>query len=165
MTASNIISNYNNTIHRTIKAKPIEVFNQDALNKQKIIMIKHMLQIGDQVRIKIVKQVFDKGDRITHSKEIYTIIEKIKNKFKIKNDDNEDTLKRLFKPYELVKVNQIQYLERGSEETVNEETIHNNEKRDRKIKRAMKKDGMEPSLEPRATRKRIPKRLDEYEYD
>ena len=45
-----LVKNYNNTYHRTIKAKPINVKNGKDTNHQNIIVVTHDLQIGDKVR-------------------------------------------------------------------------------------------------------------------
>ena len=80
-----IVNKYNNTIHRTIKMKPIEVtddyyakynritFNEDPSNK-KIPKFK----VGDNVRISKYKNIFAKGYTPNWSEEVF-VVNKIKS--------------------------------------------------------------------------------------
>ena len=75
-----IVDKYNNTVHRTIKMKPIEVtgdyyaeYNEDRSNK------KHpKFKVGDNVRISKNKNFFTKGYTPNWSEEVF-VINKIKN--------------------------------------------------------------------------------------
>ena len=80
-----IMNNYNNTIHRTIKNTPDNIFNHKGSNKQDIIIVPHNLKIGDKVRLKIIKNIFSKGDSLSYSNEEYLITEKNGNKYKLSN--------------------------------------------------------------------------------
>ena len=58
----NIANKYNNTVHRIIKMKPIDVtsdsyaeYNEDSNEKQ------HKFRVGDHVRISKYKNIFTKG--------------------------------------------------------------------------------------------------------
>ena len=58
-----IVDKYNNTVHRTIKIKPIEVtgdyyakYNEDPSNKKN-----PKFKVGDNVRISKYKNIFAKG--------------------------------------------------------------------------------------------------------
>ena len=58
----NIANKYNNTVHRIIKMKPIDVtsdsyaeYNEDSNEKQ------HKFRVGDHVRISKYKNIFAKG--------------------------------------------------------------------------------------------------------
>ena len=76
-----IINKYNNTVHRTIKMKPIEVtsdsyveYNEDSNKKDP------KLKIGDRVRISKYKNIFAKGQKGFHSKLVRSfVVNKIKN--------------------------------------------------------------------------------------
>ena len=75
-----MVNKYNNTVHRTIKMKPIDVtsdsyaeYNQDS-NKKKNPKFK----VGDHVRISKYKNIFAKGYTPKWSEEVF-IINKIKN--------------------------------------------------------------------------------------
>ena len=75
-----IVNKYNNTVHRTIKMKPIEVtdnyyaeYNEDPSNKKN-----PKFKVGDNVRISKYKNIFAKGYTPNWSEEVF-IINKIKN--------------------------------------------------------------------------------------
>ena len=76
-----IVDKYNNTVHRTIKIKPIEVtddcyaeYNEHP-NKNN-----SKFNVGDNVRTSKYKNIFAKGYTPNLSEEVF-IIKKIKNKF------------------------------------------------------------------------------------
>ena len=96
------VASYNNSYHRTIKQKPIDVWKQVSLNNQKIEVVEPNLQVGDTVRTITQKKVFDKGDVLKTSKERYTIVEKSDKRYRIKNIRTGDTIKRLYPSFELV---------------------------------------------------------------
>ena len=75
-----IVNKYNNTVHRTIKMKPIEVtddyyaeYNEDPSNKKD-----PKFKVGDNVRISKYKNIFAKGYTPNWSEEVF-VINKIKN--------------------------------------------------------------------------------------
>ena len=104
-----IVAKYNNQYHRTIKAKPIDVWNHLDANKQDIVKVENNFKVGDMVRIKYKKKVLEKGDIITHSKEEYLIKETKKGKFILTSVDEEKDLTKEYKPYELEMANIVQY--------------------------------------------------------
>ena len=74
-----IVNKYNNTVHRTIKMKPIDVtsdsyaeYNEDSNEKDP------KFKVGDRVRISKYKNIFAKGYTQNWSEEV-SIISKIKN--------------------------------------------------------------------------------------
>ena len=135
-----IVDNYNNTYHSTIKALPKDVFNFDDTNKQTIIKLDNSFKVGDKVRTKIRKKVFDKGDILTNSKTIYLIDSIDKNKITIRNTETDNILKTTYKPQELTKIQDIQYKPNVDS---NDEQIHINQQKEIKQKRAIKKAGIE----------------------
>ena len=75
----NIVDKYNNTVHKTIKMKPIDVtddsyaeYNEDFNKKDP------KFKVGDNVRISKYKNIFAKGYTPNWSEEIF-VINKIKN--------------------------------------------------------------------------------------
>ena len=75
----NVVDKYNNTVHRTIKMKPVDItgdsyaeYNENP-NKKDL-----KLKVGDHVRISKYKNIFAKGYTSNWSEEIF-IISKIKN--------------------------------------------------------------------------------------
>ena len=74
-----IVNKYNNTVHRTLKMKPIDVtdysfaeYNEE-LNKKD-----SKFKVGDRVRISKYKNIFAKGYAPNWSEEVF-IINKINN--------------------------------------------------------------------------------------
>ena len=80
-----IVENYNNTYHRTLKAKPSEVFHGSHSNHQEVVILEPKLKLGDRVRVKLLKKAFMKGDRQKFSKEAYEIVDRIGHRFKVQN--------------------------------------------------------------------------------
>jgi len=68
-----VMDNYNNNWHSTIKAKPIDVWKGKDKNNQVYKVVNSDLKVGDRVRVARSKGVFSKGDEITYSKDIFTI--------------------------------------------------------------------------------------------
>ena len=74
-----IVNKYNNTVHRTIKMKPIEVtddsyaeYNEESNKKSP------KFKVGDHVRISKYKNIFAKGYIPNWSEEVF-VVNKIKN--------------------------------------------------------------------------------------
>lgn len=63
-----IVENYNNTYHRTVKNKPIDIFQGVAQNRQIVNVLPVGFKEGDLVRYKLHRKAFDKGDRPYYSK-------------------------------------------------------------------------------------------------
>jgi hypothetical protein len=98
-----LVDLYNNTYHKTIKNTPFDVWNYKEYNEQDIVRLPNTLKIGDKVRIITLKTVFSKADEVIHSKDIYTVEKVLKNKVLLSNQ-------KYYKPYEIIKVNDIIYL-------------------------------------------------------
>ena len=75
----NIVNKCNNTYHRTIKMKPINVKSNTYINSNKVINDKdHKFTIDDHVRISKCENIFAKGYVPNWSEENYTTT-KVKN--------------------------------------------------------------------------------------
>ena len=75
----NIVNEYNNTYHRTIKMKPIDVKDNTYIDFGKEVNDKDpKFKVGDHVRISKYKNIFAKGYTPNWSEEVFVIIE-IKN--------------------------------------------------------------------------------------
>lgn len=100
-----LVDNYNNQYHRTIRNTPYDIFYNKGKNKQDILIVPRTFQVNDKVRLRLKKKIFDKGDTLYYSREIYIIAEISK--------DNTGTKKYLLsnnKSYtgkNLIKVNDI----------------------------------------------------------
>jgi hypothetical protein len=108
----------NNTIHRTIRQKPIDVFYGRALNRQ-IIARKNYLQfnLGDLVMAKPIRERGELGIKtLRFDHDIYIIVLKEGDKYKLKSLYNfirgkKDEKPHWYKPYEVRKITPQQALE------------------------------------------------------
>ena len=74
-----IMDEYNNTYHTTIKMKPIDVKDNTYINADKEINNKDpKFKVGDHVRISKYKKIFPKGYMPNWSEEVF-VIKKVKN--------------------------------------------------------------------------------------
>ena len=107
-----IVNKYNNTVHKTIKMKPINVtddsfveYNEDS-NKRN-----PKFKVGDHVRISKYKNIFAKGYAPNWSEEIF-VIKKVKNTVPwtyVINDLNGEEITGSFYEKELQKTNQKEF--------------------------------------------------------
>ena len=69
---SDIVDKYNNTVHKTIKMKPIDVTSDSyAENNENSNVTKPKFKVGDHVRISKYKNILAKGDTQNWSEEVY----------------------------------------------------------------------------------------------
>ena len=74
-----IVNEYNNTYHRTIKMKPVDVKDNTYIDFTKEVNDKdRKFKVGDHVRISKCKNIFVKGYRPHWSEEVF-VVNKIKN--------------------------------------------------------------------------------------
>ena len=74
-----IVNEYNNTYHRTIKIKPLDVEDNTCIDFEKEVNDKNpKFKVGDHVRISKYKNIFAKGYMANWSEEVF-ISSKIKN--------------------------------------------------------------------------------------
>lgn len=93
-----VVTQYNNAYHSTIKARPQQVFDLKEPNSQKKVrLIQAGYKKGDIVRLRIKKKLFDKGDTETFSRATYEILERDKeraNRWILRNEDTGKVLVR-----------------------------------------------------------------------
>ena len=104
-----IVNKYNNTVHRTIKMKPIEITG-DSYNKYNEDFNKSdpKFKVGDYVRISKYKSIFAKEYTPNWSEEVF-VINKIKNTVPwtyVINDLNGEEITGSFYEKELQKTSQ-----------------------------------------------------------
>ena len=74
-----IVKKYNNTYHKSIKMKPVDIKDNTYIGFKKEVNDKNpKFKVGDRVRISKYKNIFAKGYMPNSSEEIF-IIKKIKN--------------------------------------------------------------------------------------
>ena len=107
-----IVSEYDNTYHRTIKMKPIDVKDNTYIDSKKEVNDKDpKFRVGDHVRISKYKNIFAKGYTPNWSEEVF-VFSKIKNTFPwtyVINDlDGEEIIETYYEK-ELQKTNQKEF--------------------------------------------------------
>ena len=104
-----IVDEYNNTYHRTIEMKPVDVKDGSYIDIKKEFNDRDSkLKVGYHVRISKYKNIFAKGYTPNWSEEVF-VISKIKNTVPwtyVINDLNEEEIIRTFYEKELQKTNQ-----------------------------------------------------------
>ena len=107
-----IVDEYNNTYHTTIKMKPIDVKDYTYINTSKEINNKDFkFKVGDHVRISKYKNIFAKGYMPNLSEEVF-VIKKVKNTIPstyVINDLNGEEIIGTFYEKELQKTNQEEF--------------------------------------------------------
>ena len=74
-----IVNEYNNTYHRTIKMKPIEVKDNTYIDSIKVVNDKDpKFKVGDHVKISKCKNILAKGYTPNWSQEVF-VIKEVKN--------------------------------------------------------------------------------------
>ena len=104
-----IVKEYNNTYHKSIKMKPVDVKDNTYIDFKKEVNDKNpKFKVGDHVRLSKYKNIFTKGYLPNWSEEIF-IIKKIKNTVPwtyVINDLNSEEIIGTFYEYELQKTDQ-----------------------------------------------------------
>ena len=104
-----IVNEYNNTAHRTIKMKPIDVMDDSYVEYNEDFNKKDpKFKVGDHVRISKYKNIFAKGYTPNWSEEVF-VVSKIKNTVPwtyVVNDLNGEKITGSFYEKELQKTNQ-----------------------------------------------------------
>lgn len=139
---NDVVFNYNNSYHRTVKNKPIDILHDKKSNMQKITNIPTSYKIGDKVRLVIKKKVFSKGDEIKYSKDVYIIKEIKGKKYLLSND-------KYYKEYEIKKINEIEYNEEPA-------IIPETKTQEKKIKNQLKRDDIDVNKIITSKRERKP---------
>ena len=107
-----IVGEYNNTYHRTIKMKPADVKDNTYIDFKKEVNDKvSKFKVGDNVRISKYKNIFAKGHTPNWSEEVF-VVSKIKNTVPwtyVINDLNGEKIIETFYEKELQKTNQNEF--------------------------------------------------------
>ena len=107
-----IVGEYNNTYHGTIKMKPVDIKNNTYIDFKKEVHDKDpKFKLGDHLTISKYKNIFTKGYTLNWSEEVF-IISKIKNTVPwtyIINDLNGEEIIWTYYEKELQKTNQKEF--------------------------------------------------------
>ena len=109
---NDIVNEYNNTYHRTIKMNPIHVKDNTYINTDKKVNDKDpKFKVGGHVRLSKYKNIFAKGYTLKWSEEVF-VIKKIKNTVPwtyVINDLNGEEVIGTFSEKELQKASQNEF--------------------------------------------------------
>ena len=107
-----MVKEYNNTYHTTIKMKPVDVKDNTYIDFEKEVNDKNpKFKVGDRVRISKYKNIFAKGYMPNWSEQIF-VIKKIKNTVPwtyVNNDLNGEEIISTFYEKELQKTDQKEF--------------------------------------------------------
>lgn len=135
------VSNYNNSIHSSIKQTPFDVMNK--INDPTINTddYTYNFEIGDNVRIKNKQHQFDKKSfNPKYSVQVYEIIDKEGNQYTLKNKNNDNILPQKYIYRDLIKIGKIvNTIKEGYDETLKKNKKYNKYVRKQKIEPAFKK--------------------------
>ena len=108
-----IVDEYNNTCHRTIKMKPVDVKGNTYIDFKKEVNDKDpKFKVGDHVRISKYKNIFAKGYTPNWSEEVLAFSKKKRNRVTwayVINDLNGEEITGTFYEKELQKTNQKEF--------------------------------------------------------
>ena len=116
-TLDDIVGEYNNTYHRTIKMKPIDAKDNTYVDSMELHSKKEVndkdpkFKVGDHVKISKYKNIFAKGYTPNWSEEVF-VIKKVKNTVPwtyVINDLNGEEIIGTFYEKELQKTNQQEF--------------------------------------------------------
>ena len=109
---NDIVSEYNNTYHRTIKAKPVDVKDNTYIDFKREVNDKDpKFKVGNHVNISKYKNIFAKGYTPNWSEEVF-VIKKVKNTVPwtyVITDLNGEEIIGTFNEKELQKTNQQKF--------------------------------------------------------
>ena len=114
---NDIVKEYNNAYHKTIKMKPIHVKDNTYIDSMEVSSSKEVndkdpkFKVGYHVRISKYKNIFAKGYTPNWSEEVF-LIKKIKNtvlRTYVNNDINGDEIIGTFYEKQLQKTNQQEF--------------------------------------------------------
>ena len=107
-----IVNEYNNTYHRTIKMKPVDIKDNTYIDFEKEVNDKDSkFKIGDRIRISKYKNIFAKGYMPNLAEEVF-IIKKVKNTLPwtyVINDLSGEEITGAFYEKELQKADQKEF--------------------------------------------------------
>jgi len=147
-----IIDLYNNSYHRTIKCTPMEAWNGTKKPEQEVNFVIPDFQTGDLVRTNIQKEIFNKGDAQTFSKDVYRVVKRNKQRFVLENIETGYELKRPYKPRELTKANNFEKVEPTQEQKKQKEEQQQEIEADKRRKRRQRENRDDSNIIEKRTR-------------
>jgi len=131
-----LVYNYNNRQHSTLKAKPINIYEGRQGNEVQQLDHFEEFKKGDKVRVLRKNKAFDKKSmKPKWSRKIYTIVKRSRQSYIIKNDGGNE-LVRHYKDYELFRVPKGTKEVKKTEEQKQMKTIKKKAQLGRKLRKA-----------------------------
>ena len=149
-----IVKNYNNTYHSTIKCKPNkpneEVIREINLTKtMNALLEEQTYDIGDRVRYLKNPILFQKGSLAKWSNTVHTIVAKTVHSYKLDNGG-------VFKYYQLMPVQTVESVEKRRTRQKAKDPTREQQKKENMTKRRLKKEGVSSSTVLTTKRARVP---------
>lgn len=154
-----LVSNYNHSVHRTIQAKPYDVWHG------KVMLPAHTprrevfrLHEGDRVRLWLHKNIFDKrAGAQKWSTKVFTIARRVGLRYVVKNEQGEE-LKTKYKPRHL----QLVAMEPDTDDAKTRKSVEESEtslRKEKRKQRFLRRQGLLPvtrfaRFRPSRTRRR-----------
>ena len=158
-----IVENYNNSQHSTLRQTPHDVYNRLAY-PDRLFPPRRVKKFdkGDMVRLKTVRNIFDKPEE-RWSRMVYHVVMKVGKAYQVKNDKGE-ILHRTYKPDQMLKIESVDDDLTSDDETVE---VVKQDIKEQRADRMIKKAGVAKSniiKEPRqARKKKMPKKYKDFE--
>lgn len=140
-----LINNYNTSYHQNIQTTPEEAIKNNSKYEKKMLLQINRARVkdtdkvfvGTKVRVKIKKALFDKKTSAIWSKTIHKVEKIDKGVYYVSDRVNG------YKKYELLPIDKVdQYKEKNNDEIVDDENEVEEEKKERKITRNIRKEGI-----------------------
>ena len=121
--------NYNHTYDRDIKNSPIDIWKGKEKNDQSYNIVPHLLEVGDQVRHTLEKEIYGKNSSTpTYTRKIFTITKKEGNAYYL------DDIEKPFREHELIPAIGENNNEREDEEVKMEDKAKHERKQNKILK-------------------------------
>ena len=144
---NNFIYNYNHTYERDVKNNPIDIWKGKDANEQSYNFVPHLLQVGDQVRHTLEKEIYGKNSSTpTYTRKIFTITKKDGNAYYL------DDMEKPFREHELIPA----VGENNNEREDEEEKIEQKDKQEKKQNKILKDENISQSNIIETKRERKP---------
>jgi hypothetical protein len=125
----NFMYNYNHTFDRDIKQSPVDIWTGKDKNEQSYNIVAHLLEVGDQVRHTLEKEIYGKNSSTpTYTRKIFTITRKEGNAYYL------DNLTKPFREHELIPATGTNNNERENEELKGERKVKQERKQNKILK-------------------------------
>ena len=125
----NFMYNYNNTYHKTVRNTPQSIWDGKEKNEQKYNIVVHDLNVGDQVRHTLEKEIYGKNSSSpTYTQKIFTITKKEGNAYYL------DNMTKPFREHELIIATGENNNEREDEELQIEQQAKQEKKQNKILK-------------------------------